>query len=96
MEEFRFNVINFLILISPLLLGITYILTKKEKTFPLIFAIHIGMFVIYMTFLYYYAELLAGHDEYGLEKVGLYILFIVSHIYIGFFYGVYLAYRRRK
>ena len=78
-----------LLLVSPLLLLATYLMTARSKSFWKIFAAHTVTFVIYMTFVINYSKLLTGHDEYGLGKLGLGILFIIGHIIIGFAHGLF-------
>lgn len=85
-----------LFLISPLLLLATYLMTAKSQSFWKIFAAHTIVFVIYMTFVLNYSTLMTGHDEYGLEQIGLGILFITAHILIGFAHGLYLLIKTRK
>jgi hypothetical protein len=49
-----------------------------------------------MTLIINYSELITGHDEYGLGKFGLIILFIIGHIIIGFTKGICVYLRSRK
>ena len=90
------KIFSLTILISPILLLITYILTAKTKSFKKIFIAHIIVFLVYMTFVINYSKPLTGHDEYGLGQLGLGITFIVIHIIIGFLHGLYLNYKRQK
>jgi hypothetical protein len=49
-----------------------------------------------MTFLVNYSKLLTGHDEYGLEQLGLGIMLVMGHVIIGFAHGLYLIFKRRQ
>ena len=84
------------ILISPLLLLATYIMTARTKSFKKIFIVHTIVFLLYMTFVINYSKLLTGHDEYGLGQIGLAITFIVIHVIIGFIHGLYLTYKNKR
>lgn len=83
-----------LLLISPFLLLVTYLMTAKIKSFWKIFTAHTIAFIVYMTFVINYSKLLTGHDEYGLEQLGLGISFIIGHIIIGFAQGLFITLKR--
>lgn len=69
-------------------------MTAKSKSFWKIFTAHSIAFIIYMIFVINYSKLLTGHDEYGLGQLGLGITFIVIHIIVGFFHGLYVTLKR--
>ena len=85
-----------LLLVSPFLLLVTYLMTAKSKSFWKIFTAHTIAFVAYMSFVVNYSKLLTGHDEYGLGQLGLGILFIIGHIIIGFAHGLFITLKRRQ
>jgi hypothetical protein len=90
------NVFFGTVLISPILLIATYILTSKNKSFKKIFLVHTSVLVVYMTIILNYSKILTGHDEYGLGQFALGITCIVIHIIIGFLHGLYLHYKIKK
>lgn len=85
-----------LLFVSPFLLVATYLMTAKSKSFWKIFTAHTIAFVVYLTFVINYSKLVTGHDEYGLGQLGLGILFIISHIIIGFAHGLFIGLKKRK
>ena len=91
-----YNVFTILILASPLLLLVTYLMLAKRKSFWKIFTVHTIVFIVYMTFVVNYSKLLTGHDEYGLEQLGLGIIFIIGHLIIGFAHGLFVTLKRRQ
>lgn len=86
-----YNIFLILLLASPLMLLATYLMLAKRKSFWKIFTVHTLVIITYMTFVINYSKLLTGHDEYGLGKLGLGILFIIGHIIIGFAHGLLVA-----
>ena len=90
------TVLLILLLISPFMLLSTYLVTAKSKSFWKIFTAHTIAFILYMTFVINYSKLLTGHDEYGLGQLGLGILFIIGHIFIGFAHGLFITLKRRQ
>jgi len=90
------NILLAAFLISPFLLLATYFITARTKSFWKIFAAHTIVFLIYMTLIANYSTLLTGHDEYGLGKIGLGIIFIVIHIIVGFLHALYLTRQTKK
>ena len=78
---------------SPILLLASYLMTMKSKSFRRIFAIHTIVFISYMIFTANYAQLLTGHDEYGLGQLVLGISFIVGHVLIGFVHALYIKFK---
>ena len=90
------NIFLTLLLASPFLLLATYLMTAKSKSFWKIFTAHTIAFIVYMTFVINYSNLLTGHDEYGLGQLGLGILIIIGHIIIGFAHGLFITLKRRQ
>lgn len=90
---FTFLVILFFI--SPFLWAVTVIMTSKSKSFKRITWIHSIILCVYLIFLFNYSYLFTGHDEYGIQQVGLIILTIMIHIIAGFLHGVYLNRKMR-
>ena len=74
----------------------TYIMTSRHKSFWKIFTVHALVLIAYMIFVINYSKLLTGNDEYGLEQIGLGILFIVGHIIIGFVHGLFIMPKKRQ
>lgn len=68
----------------------------NNKSFVKIFTAHIIAFIIYMTFLTNFSELLVGHDEFGIGQISFAILFIIGHIIIGFTHVLYITLKRRQ
>lgn len=85
-----------LLIASPFLLLVTYLVTAKSKSFWKISIAHTVAFIIYMTFVINYSKLLTGHDEFGFGQLSLGMLFIVGHILIGFVHGLYTTIKRRN
>ncbi len=71
-------------------------MTAKSKSFWKIFTAHTIVFIVYMTFVINYSNLLTGHDEYGLGQLGLGIVFIIGHILIGLAHGLFIIFKRRQ
>lgn len=85
-----------LLFISPFLLLATYLLIAMNKSFWKIFIAHTITFLIYMTFVNFYSIIVTGHDEYGLGKIGLALIFIIGHIIIGFLHGLFIKYKTQQ
>lgn len=85
-----------LLLLAPFLLLSTYFMVSKSKSFWIIFLAHTFTFVLYMFLVIKYSNLITGHDEYGLGKIGLGLSFILLHIIIGFIHGIYVIKKKRK
>lgn len=78
-----------LLLLSPLLLLITYLILGSRKDFWKIFIIHSCVLISYLSITVFFSKLLIGHDEYGLKQLGLIIILVVFHIIIGFIHSIY-------
>lgn len=87
-----YEIYLFAILLSPFFLLITYIVLAKNKSFKKIFVAYTIILITYILFIVNYSKLLTGHDEYGLGKLGLEIMFVVIHIILGLF----LNYKKRN
>lgn len=85
-----------LLFTSPFLLLATYVMTAKSKSFWRIFTAHTITFVVYITFVFFYSKMVTGHDEYGLGKIGLALMFIIGHVVVGFLHGLIIKSRTRQ
>ena len=90
------NLFVLAVVISPFLLLASYIMTARTKSFWKIFIVHTIVFALYMTFVINYSKLITGHDEYGLGEIGLGIMFIIIHVFVGFAHGLYLTYKEHS
>lgn len=95
-QKYKMEIVFIIVLfMSPFLLLSTYLMTARPKSFWKIFIAHTIAFAIYMTFVINYSKLLTGHDEYGLGQIVLGILFVITHIIIGFVHGLYITLNKK-
>ena len=84
------------LIVSPFLLFASWILTAKDKSTKKLLVVHSLIFILYILFVLNYSTLLIGHDEYGLGQIGLALTFIIIHIFVGFFYALYLNRKAKR
>lgn len=54
-----------------------------------VFVLNFFILVVYIFGVSCFSEKLTGNDEYGLQKIGLWIFCIVGHIYSNLVYALY-------
>lgn len=85
-----------ILIILLILLSATFLMTAKSNNFWRMFLIHSAIFLFYMTFVLCCSKLITGHDEYGVEQIGLGVICIVVHIVIGFAHGLYVVLMKKS
>ena len=84
------------LILSPFLLFVSWHLTAKDKSFKKLLIVHSLVLITYMLFIINYSTLITGHDEYGVGQIGLALIFIITHIFVGFFHALYLNKRTKR
>ena len=85
-----------LVVVSPLLLVATWVMTMQANSFARALAAHTIIGIACLGLVLRFSPVVTGHDEYGLGQLALAVALIVAHICIGFAHALYRRHQTRK